>query len=390
MSSSTRRPPRVGLWAAGAALAITLAGLAYRALAPSAETLYLRARSVLASDPIQAEMLLIESVQRAGGDFPQAEALWSLALGRQGRWMEALGCFSLIDHPQDCDVETLLQLADEALAAEVPLLVRQALEAGNRPGPRQADVLRRLALLEFQELRYDDALRHCRSLAELAPDDAFPWSLSGQILRRQRRLASAADALRTAATRRAAPEEALAVKRSLAELLLDLGELGEARAVVNQLLDQPQPSAADRVKHAYLLRLEGRPEEARRAADAVLAEAPQHPGALLVRGIAALDAGDAAAAVADLQLLVQSEPRNKEAHYKLAQAYRRSGRTEAASRHLEESQRLTQLGLKITELERQLAARPDDADARARLLRLYEQAGPTDAAALLRQHSREE
>lgn len=61
----------------------------------------------------------------------------------------------------------------------------------------------------------------------------------------------------------------------------------------------------------------------------------------MVRGVLHLDAARFEQARRDFEAVIRQQPENREAHYKLSQAYRRLGRDDSAKKHLAISQKLT-------------------------------------------------
>ena len=322
-------------------LVALLAGLGVMALLRTGPADLLRqAQTTWHSDPAVAERILERSIELSGGDFPQAQLLRCRVLGSLGRWTEALGCFSLIREPAGCDQQELIDLAGEARRAGQDLLAGLSLQAANRPGPRQAAALRELILLERAETATDSLRQHCQELKSLTPDDAFPWQIEAELYRQQRKVLPAIAAYRQALRLTIAADAAQALRSDLVGLLIDAGDLASARTELQTLLDAGKASPELMLKDAYLLRLEGKPTATLAKVDELLSASPS-TAARMLRGELYLDLGRHAEAVADLTQVVEEQPSNKEAHYKLSQAYLRLGEREKAQRHLDESQRLT-------------------------------------------------
>ncbi|MBW3541855.1 MAG: tetratricopeptide repeat protein [Planctomycetes bacterium] len=349
--------------------------------------LYEEAREIHESEPARAAVLLEESVAAAGGDYPEAQLLWTRVLGRLGRWDEALGCFSLIEEPSQLGAEELVALARDADRAGVPLLAVMSLEAAMQSGNREAEVLRLLVPLRYRAGREDDALRLARRLQQLEPEDPFGWRVAANILQERRETRAAIDAYREALRRGPDAREAALIRGELLGLLIDEGEIAAAREILNELLESETLSARNRVRQAWLLRLEGDQAAALETVSEVLREQPSSAEALLVRGTLWLDAGDLDRAEEDLSRLVELSPYNKEAHHKLGQVYLRSRRLDDARRHLEESRRLVELTLAILPLRERIQREPENNELRQRLASLYTAAGQPQEAARWRASS---
>jgi Flp pilus assembly protein TadD len=344
------------------------------------QRLFDEAREVFATHPERAEQLLERCVGAAGGAYPAAELLRCRALGATGRWDEATGLFSLIEDKSACEPRELVRLAREAQASHVEALAEMALLAADRPGPEQAGVLRQLISLHLEREPSEQTLEYCRRLARVAPDDPFPWQIEGRLQQQRKEALAAIEAYREALRRKPMPRQELEIRTDLAGLLIDSGDLAQARKEMNRLSENSAAAKAVRMKDAYLLRLEGHSQAALDKVQAVLADVPSSAGALMLRGILRLDQGQLALAAEDLSAVVTAQPFNKEAHYKLGQAYLKLGRPRQAEQHLETSKRLTELNLKILDLEPQMLHDQANRGLASRLAELYEQVGRTEEA----------
>lgn len=337
-----KQPTSIGLKRIRVAglLLVLAAGAAALALRAGPTDRLRLAEAALATDPAAADALAARAIEQAGGDFPDAQLLRSRALVALRRGDEALGSFGLIRSPQRCDQQALVDLAAEAQAAGENLLARLALEAANRSGALRAEVLKRLILLGLDASSSDEVLAHCKLLESLRPDDPFAWQTEARLRRARKQALAALPAYRRALQLEHDERTRQVLRGELAGVLLDLGALTEARKIIDDFLGGGDAPPDLLMKHAYLSRLEGRPEEALNAIERVLAEAPS-PAARMLQGIVQLDAGRFSEAAANFKRVVAEQPRNKEAHYKLSQAYTKLGETEHARMHMEKCQRLT-------------------------------------------------
>ena len=349
--------------------------------------LFDEAQEVFATHPERAEQLLARSIDAAAGDYPAAQLLRCRALGAAGRWDEATGLFSLIEDKSACEPRELARLAREAQRANADVLAEMALVAANRPGAEQAAVLRQLIAFEFERAPSDEALAYCRELARIAPNDPFPWQAEGRLQQRRKEAIAAIHAYREALRRKPNERNELEIRMALAGLLIDSGELTSAREEMDRLLANPSAAEAVRMKDAYLLRLEGHWQTALAKVQSVLADAPGSAGALMLRGILSFDRGQFAQAAEDLERVVAAQPFNKEAHYKLGQAYLKLDRPKEARAHLQTSNRLTELNLEIMALEARVRENRADRALVSKLAGLYEEVGRgSEARHLLNGH----
>lgn len=346
--------------------------------------LFDEATEIILSRPETAERLLEQSVEAAGGNYPEAQLLRCRALGSMGRWDAALGLFSMIEDKSVCAPTELLLLSQKAHAAGQRQLELMTLVAANRPGSQQAKVLHRLIALELEESSPDEVLEHCGQLAGIAVDDPFPWLVQGRLYRKQKEALASARAYREALRRELNAREQREARAELAGVLMDAGELEEARKEMDRLLIGEQPADDILLKDAYLCRLEGKTEEALRKSERLVAKSPASSAALMLRGILYFDLARFSEAAEDLSRVVAAQPFNKEAHYKLGQAFQKSGRPEQAAAHLNRSAELTQYAVGILALEPVVKSAPHDHASADRLAALYERVGRIADAERLR------
>ena len=382
-----KKNSRLWLWLL---LAAVIVGAIFYWRQGSAQRLFEAAKAEFQANPERAEKLLEQSVIAAGGSYPEAQLLRCRALGATNHWQEALGLFSLIEEPAQCDARELLLLAEEAEHAGVDALALLALSAADRPGPKQAVILKRRIGLELKEGSIGDMLDHCKRLEQLAPEDPFPWQLEGQLMQRRKEPIAAARAFLEALKRKPSERQQLSIRVEMVGQLIEAGDLAAARVEMDSLLGHPATAEAVRLKDAYLLRLEGRLDEALAQADVVLAHSPDPTPALMLRGILQLDLGRYAEAADDLSRAVKLQPYNKEARYKLAQAYLKLDRPNDAAQQLEASQKLTDAEIEILALEPKLRQNRSDPELRDRLAKLYRQVGREDDAERILRSNRAE
>lgn len=331
-------------------LALAAIGVLWWVRARPAE-LYRDAERLWQADPVKADALLERSVELSAGDFPAAQLLRSRVLGSLGRWPEALGCFSLIERPAACDQQGLLDLAVQAEAAGQHMLATLALEAANRPGSKQTDVLKALLMLERNGAALEKLLAHCHELQTVAPGEPLGWQIEIAAHQSRKELRPAIDACRRALDAPLDDQTIREVRDDLAGMLMEVGELPSARDELDRLLTEDADEPALLLKHADLLRMEGKPDKALNIVEKVLRQAPS-VAARMLRGVLYLDAGRYREAADDLDQVVADDPLNKEAHYKLSQACFKLGEAERAKRHLRESQRLTRQAIDALDARR--------------------------------------
>lgn len=382
------RRPRGTFWrvrpvAMGVAL-ITIAAAIAWTYRDRPGALYRQAQDVFATRPGEAARLLEEAVALSGDDYPEAQLLWTRALLRAGQRDEALGCFSLISAPSALNAEELLLLADEASGAGMPLLALWTLQAIPGNSPHRVAAIERLLTLQHG---IDDSWT-VAALAEewaaLETTRSDPWLLLGQAYEQLQDPPRAAAAYERFLTLEASPEQRVFALRQLLRLSLGLGDRAAARRLQAELLEIVPPSITDEVQGAALRRLEGDLDGAWSAVHKLLAREPGLLPAVELRGALAFDRQEFAAAERDFRHVLNDQPWNKAAHYRLAQTLQRVGRAEEARRHFDENRRLTELSLRVLELQSRTDSGAAEIDRLTELSAAYEALGQLDAAARLR------
>ena len=283
-------------------------------------------------------------------------------------------------HSSDRDVSERLAAAKAAQAKGAVREAGKLLRAANHPGPQREAVLRMLVSLEYELEEYDSVVIDCQELAQLAPDDPMPWLVSAGIYHENEQVSEALNAYRQALQRDLPAVEVSRVRYHIADLSLFIGDLDAARLAVDQLLAESPPSLAAPLLHARLLRNEGEPQEALIVVNRILSTDRNSPNALMLRGEIYLDEAQFAQAAVDLENVVRSHPFDYRAHYKLAQAYLRSGEAEKAQPHLVESRRLTEIIGEIQVLLYQVRQDPSNRQLRLRLAELNDEQGAAETA----------
>ena len=147
-------------------------------------------------------------------------------------------------------------------------------------------------------------------------------------------------------------------------------------------MQAPPETVEAKLAQALRLHREGKPGEARRLCELVLASHRNHgPARHLLAGML-LETGEAKAAVGHLEILLASEPNNARAHYSLGTALARAGRPDEATTRLQRA-----IGLDPGIIESYLALAQvhlgqDRLDTAQAVLRDAQTHDPTHAGAL--------
>ncbi len=356
--------------------AIALIYWGYIWIVENPQRLTAQGRAALPGNPVQAERLLGRAIDHAGGDYPEALVLRAQAFQLSQRPLEALGTFSLIKDSGRCSVPDLIALADVAQVHGNSALQRSALLAAHRPGPGQIDVLHRLIPLESALLRSETVLTLCRELIQLDNTDPLPWYVMALLFKERKLVSEGIQYCRESLQRHPTPDHEAEVRGLLAGLLIDSGNLAEARQEVDAALKIKPSAMGVQLTNVYLLRMEGHVEPALELVDHILrTHNTGEPRALMLRGILRLDQGQFEPAQADLERVVEAQPFNKEAYFKLGQACQKLHQPQQAEAHFKRSRELTESALKILAVEDQLKADPKNSELIKQLSELYDAVG---------------
>lgn len=354
--------------------------------------LYRRAERVLEQDPRRAADLLEEAVTRSGGEFPEAQLLWSRAFLRLGQPREALGCFSLIAEPGSLDAADLIALADEARQAGEQLLATFALAAVPEGSELYADACHRLMEIKSEEGRYAEVVALGEQVASRGADTGSTALLMAYAHEQLADFPAAIAAYETAleAPDEEHPERTVLALRRLTRLAIRLGRFDLARSCLDKLRERGSLTTEDRLNQAELLRLEGKIDAAWMLVGELLEGEPSNLAAIELHAALAFDRGDDAVAESDLRRVLRSQPWNKAAHYKLAQVLQRTGRRDEAETHFSENRRLTELSVRVLDLQNESFAETEREAARLReLSKLYSELGQSRRAAQIQERLRE-
>jgi tetratricopeptide (TPR) repeat protein len=231
-------------------------------------------------------------------------------------------------------------------------------------GPDHPDapfVLEALARGYLKGGRLSDALQACALWTEREPGHPWPWLWRGRILEKVGEWDKAREAYRRAVG--LAPDDREA-RLALGRVLLGQRQPAGAAEQYEHLLDR-SPDDADALVGLAECRVEqGRADEAVALLDRMPADSPPSPAALFLRGKAAFQLDDRAAAERWLRQAVESAPDNAEALHLLVQCLRAEGRDAEARPLAERLEDLRQDLGRLAELTRTVARQPDDVQPR--------------------------
>lgn len=320
-------------WLLGGVLVLILTGW----FRPDAGLALWWGEAVAESDPAFAEELFQWSLYARGGQYPAAYLAWARLLAARGEWPEALGCFGRIQDPTQCDPAALLAFAKSAQRGPNKSLAEKAFAAanrpsGNRPGAIQAQVLKEWLAFKIQQHDWSAVEALATQLEALEPKCSVVWSSRARLHVAQGDFDRALQEFQTAIMHEADVDASYQLRLEWLQLLLHLRQTAAARECLEQFPSTFREQLEVQVKEVWLCRLEGELERALQIAESA---SSKHQGsnqkvALLelrhARGVVLLDLGQHAAAIADLEWVIDRAPQHLEARYKLAVALKQAGR----------------------------------------------------------------
>ncbi|MBI1346634.1 hypothetical protein GC163_10135 [bacterium] len=350
--------------------------------------LYRQAEQSFEQEPRHAAELLNAAVNQASGDYPEAKWLWSRTFLRLGQRQEALGCFSTIPHPERLPADQLLMLSHEARSAGEFLLATLALKAVPATSALYVNAQEQLMQVRLDEGRFLDVLAIGKELVAGNQDLPLTAYLMARAYEQLADPVSAKAFYKSALQHKnelSSEAVDITLRRSI-RLALQLGEFSLASQYIEELQSRTELTIDDQLSQAELLRAQGDMDTAMAIVEQILDQVPTNLQAMELRGTLAFDRRDDKKAEQDFREVLQSQPWNKGAHYKLAQVLQRTSRTDEAEIHFRENRRLTELSLRVVQLQQQTFSDPVSERQRVtELATLYSELGQPRLAAQLRQ-----
>jgi tetratricopeptide (TPR) repeat protein len=342
-------------------VAAALSGvLLWRAYFPDAATLLDRANACAVSDPERAAELLRTAIRKKGGKFPDAEIALCRLSARQGDWETACALFASLNR-ETCPATFLLEFGEAALAAQRPTEGLPALaEVRRRRIPESVAALDMLFVHHRRRNEEREMLNCVHELAELEGARPELWWKLLELLDARQLDSEYLNVLREALRQDLPPRDTTEMRHRLVARLVDQGEVEEARRELAGLVRQEGPSARTRLHEAAIDRLEGNPSAALELIEAALAAAGERPGAVRLRALIHFDLGKYQEAAEDFEKGMEEDPYDLVAHFKLAEAYRKLGKSGLAKRHEAISADIRDKRQKINKLREATKQRPAD------------------------------
>ena len=360
-------------------LAIAFAGIALLAwrwiTAPNVEPLLAKARRDWTANAFAADQNLERAIDAADGSLPLGHLLRCRLRLELQRPADAIAYIDAFGEAMAEDPVGLLDLAAAARSMTQPDVAARLATLVPAGTPHRAEALRLAVSAELDLGMLEPALRHAEEWSNTEPSNPEAKLATARVQRRQSRLIPSIHTCREAvriATALPGPDQnasgdstiANSALRELVELLVTARDADGARQAFDQLADRTSDRDELTLMEAYILRLEGSPDEALAKVERACQSRPQSIEARFLRSVILIDAKRFADASNELKQVVRREPFHKEAHYKLALALQRLGQIDAASEHFNTSARLTKLAEEQLALQGQVTNNPDPAKYR--------------------------
>lgn len=346
-----------------------------------------QARRLLLKDPAAAALVLEQEVLSTSGSFPEAEVLWSHALLRSGRWVEAVGAFSQIKSPENAAPASLLALANDAVESKVNSLARVTLESVRAGTPERLKAVELLISLAENDGDFSKVLVLADELDQMVGVHGKSNLSRAYAFEQMMNLPAAADAYERALDDTIAVAEQEKILRTLVKICIQLARAEDARSYMMRLnaINKSDRSVSDKLSEARLRRLEGDITGAMKVIEEISTTSIMPPEVLEFRAALSIDRRDYSAAIDDLQQVLAAQPLNKQAHYRIAQALVKCGRTAEATVHMSENRRLLALSNRIVSLQMKSNRTSEETEE---LIDALEKSGMESTAAALLQRSK--
>ncbi|HMC11752.1 MAG TPA: hypothetical protein VKH44_10695, partial [Pirellulaceae bacterium] len=282
---------------------------------------------------------------------------------------------------QACRADLLLAFGRDALLANHQTAGREALEAAARQETAASGAALELLMTDYHEWgQQDEETAAARELTRLEPDDPHHWQRLIDILMAAHKNAERETAARQALEHHPPEDFRRSFEYILATYLISRGEASAARRKIEELKAVEGPSFRLSVCEIEIYQIEGQLDLALETARALSADAQDLPAMYLVRGVAYLELEQYEAAARNIERTVAAQPNNEKAHFRLAEAYRGLGQVELAARHTKIAAEIIDWRKRINDVLEQRTRNPYDLEIYERLAGLHAEMGDKAAA----------
>jgi tetratricopeptide (TPR) repeat protein len=313
---------------------------------------------------------------RATQFHPLATAIDAIAAVKQGRLDQALRMAEELSSLQIMQPESYV-IAGEVFQMQNRLAeARNAFEAALAMNPAHIRAHLWIGTIYYDTGAMRLATNHLRKAAELEPNEVNALLLSGKIFQDYEQYEDAILDYKKAAERLTAEDKKVGTKIKIAECLVELRKLDEAKELLSGLPSTPNV-LAERAKVSETM---GQFEDAAKFAKETIAIAPNHPLANLILGRIALTERRWQDAKDSVEKMVVAMPYDHESRLIYGRALVGLGETEKGQSEIKRATELKDTFLKFADLHQEAIQKPDDPLLRVQLGKLAEDLGKIDLA----------
>ncbi len=251
-----------------------------------------------------------------------------------------------------------------------------AFESGLKLDPNHARAHRLLGTTYYDTGAMRFATDHLRKAAELDPSDVNSLLLSERIFQDYEQYEEAIRDCRTLLTRAVSEDSKNFMRIKLAECLLAIRQLDQAREALQDCPDSLRVTAT----RAAIEESAGNTSEALKLAESVLERVPNDRMTGLIVGRILVVRRDWIPAISLLKRMTDSSPYDHESRLLYGRALVGSGAKDEGEQQIQQATELKNTFLKFADLHQDAIVRPDDAALRVEIGRMAEQLGKLNLA----------
>ena len=342
---------------------------------PQGKSYHLAVAAVDRGDFSEAERIRVELSTDSQYNV-LATAITALILTKQNKLDEAMRATE--------EISTVPVMQGESYVIAGEIFQRQnrlsnaigAFESGLKLDPNHARTHRLLGKTYYDTGAMRFATDHLRKAAELDPSDVGSLLLSEQIFQDYEQYEEAIRDCRTLLTRSVSEDAKNFIRIKLAECLLAIRQLDQARAALKDCPDSLRVTATQ----AAIEESAGNTEEALKLAESVLKRVPNDRTTGLIVGRILVVRRDWNPALTLLKRMTDSAPYDHESRLLYGRALVGSGAKDEGEQQIQRATDLKNTFLKFADLHQDAIVRPEDAALRVEIGRTAEQLGKLNLA----------
>lgn len=307
---------------------------------------------------------------------PRASFLRGAMLLERGCYYPALDLLGQAKQDPDLEAASLTLMGQAWYRLGLHLEAQAALHQVLKREPDSVEAHRWLAASYYDLGVIDKAMAHLERTADLDRADPRPHRLLGLIHKDFEQYEDAIPFYEESLRRKSDQEDAREIRLELAGCQIEIRRYRDALATLEPCSDRPEVN----VLRAKCHHGQGDVEAAEAALARALEQEPDNFDALLLRGTMLLEDGDARAALEALGRAIELRPKDYMAHFRLAQAYAKSGEHELADAEQKQVEEIRAIRHEFSQLHRTAWENPGSVQVRLRLAELARQLGRPDLA----------